>query len=170
MLEVTSAYRTIAQQLILFNHEQAGRCHIPAAAPPGQSRHQSGLSLDTPDYEDWKPCLESNGWRWLGEFDPVHFDYIGESSRDLRPVAIRAFQRLWNRNHIDDQIAADGLWGRETQDRLDRSPAAGFRKTIYGFRHLNGDVCDTKGLAIGHGVTTIAIATVPQPRYQTRVA
>lgn len=126
---VNSAYRTIAQQLILFNHNEAGhRCGIVAAAPPGGSNHQSGLALDIDDADGWRPYLEDEGWQWLGEIDPVHFDYIGGDTIDIRDTAVLAFQQLWNENNPDDQILADGIFGFETEARLNDSPVDGFPK------------------------------------------
>lgn len=135
-LKLTSAYRTIAQQLVLFNHSKADRCGIKLAALPGKSHHQSGLAIDTPDWQAWKPVLEKHGWKWLGPSDPVHFDYVGGGTRNLRPTAIQAFQRLWNRNNISDQIADGGILGPQTLKRLNNSPIEGFGVSLGGFRGL----------------------------------
>jgi peptidoglycan hydrolase-like protein with peptidoglycan-binding domain len=137
-LFVTSAYRTIAQQQILYNHYKNNRCGITLAAPPPRSNHQSGLAIDVPvsEVEAWKPYLEKHGWRWLGPADRVHFDYVGSGTKDLRSVAVKAFQQLWNRNNYNDQIAEDGIWGISTLRRLQRSPVKGFGKSIYNYRIL----------------------------------
>jgi hypothetical protein len=37
-----------------------------------------------------------------------------------------AFQSLWNRNNPSDKIDPDGLWGPDTQTRLEISPVNGF--------------------------------------------
>jgi Carboxypeptidase regulatory-like domain len=66
------------------------------------------------------------GFRWLGSSDVVHFDYTGAGAVDIRPLAVKAFQRLWNRNNPGDRIAEDGAWGPSTAARMDRAPAAGF--------------------------------------------
>ncbi len=49
VMVVNSAYRTLAQQAILHAHSQHKRCGILAAAQPGLSNHNSGLSLDVED-------------------------------------------------------------------------------------------------------------------------
>lgn len=133
-LIVNSAYRTIAQQLILFQQAQADRCGITIAAEPGKSNHQSGLALDIEDNAGQRPFLEAQGWKWLGPSDPVHFDFKGGGIRDIRSTAILAFQQLWNQNNPNDRIAEDGQWGPNTAARLGKSPANGF---------ANGPTLDT---------------------------
>ncbi|MGL5082524.1 MAG: peptidoglycan-binding protein [Microcoleaceae cyanobacterium] len=123
---VNSAYRTIAQQQMLYNQGQEGRCGIGVVATPGRSNHQSGLAIDIEDYYGWRPFLESQGWLWLGEYDPPHFDYVGWGTRDIRWLAILAFQQLWNRNNPRDQVYEDGLFGWSSEYRLNRSPINGF--------------------------------------------
>ena len=41
---------------------------------------------------------------------------------------VKAFQRLWNRNHPEDVISVDGAYGPQTEARMKLSPAAGFPK------------------------------------------
>jgi hypothetical protein len=50
----------------------------------GGSNHESGLAIDTSSYNYWMNALTSNGWRWYGSGDAVHFDYVGSGSVDLR--------------------------------------------------------------------------------------
>ncbi|MGF1493118.1 MAG: peptidoglycan-binding protein [Microcoleaceae cyanobacterium] len=123
---VNSAYRTIAQQLMLYNQGQRYQCGIGVVAVPGRSNHQSGLAIDIEDDYGWQPYLEAQGWRWYGPSDPPHFDYIGWGTQDMRYLAILAFQRLWNRHNPDDQTFEDGLYGYGTEYRLNRSPIGGF--------------------------------------------
>ena len=123
---VNSAYRTIAQQYLLYQWYRAGQCGIGLAAQPGRSNHQSGLSLDVSDYPGWRPHLEAQGWDWFGSGDPVHFDYVGGGTADIRDDAVLAFQRLHNRNNPGDLIAEDGAYGPQTESRLKAAPAEGF--------------------------------------------
>lgn len=125
-LSMNSGYRTIAQQLMLYNHSLRRRCGISIAARPGRSNHQSGLAMDINDAPGWKPYLERYGWRWFGSRDRVHFDYVGSGARDIRSVAIKAFQSLWNENNPNDSIGADGAYGPATEARLNQSPISGF--------------------------------------------
>lgn len=125
---VNSAYRTIAQQLILFNHSQRNRCGISIAALPGLSNHQSGLALDVEDAAGWEPFLESHGWRRLMPQDPVHFDYLGTGTTDIRGTAVRALQQLWNLNNPNRRLTVDGTYGPQTQRALNESPTEGFPK------------------------------------------
>lgn len=125
---VNSAYRTIAQQLLLFNNAQRNRCGISIAALPGLSNHQSGLALDVEDAAGWEPFLERHGWRRLMPQDPVHFDYLGSGTRDIRSTAVRAFQQLWNLNNPNQPLTVDGTYGPQTQRALNESPIEGFPK------------------------------------------
>ena len=54
-MQVNSAYRTLAQQHLLFKWWNFGRgsCGFQKVAPPGASYHQAGLAIDIQDY----PCL-----------------------------------------------------------------------------------------------------------------
>jgi hypothetical protein len=129
-LRLTSAYRTVAQQHLLYSwYTMASLCGIGLAAKPGLSNHEDGLAIDTPDFDDWRTALETQDWDWLGDTtsDEVHFTYIGSGVRDdIGNIGVRAFQQLWNKNNPDDQIEAEGLFGPETAKRLNQSPADGF--------------------------------------------
>lgn len=133
---VNSGYRTIAQQQVLFNHYQAGRCGIIIAARPPRSNHQSGLAIDVEDAIGWKPFLERYGWKRLVG-DPPHFDFLGGGTRDIRGLAVLAFQRLWNKNNLSDRINEDGFFGPQTERRLNNSFVEGFDiSNPQGFRVL----------------------------------
>lgn len=133
-LVINSGWRSLAQQYLMKRWE--GGCGIRVAATPGRSAHQSGLAVDLSDYGDRsvRRALEQAGFVWYcsrqnggylnGCRDPVHFDM--RAGEDLRALSVLAFQKLWNRNHPEDPIAEDGLWGWETRRRLDRAPLAGF--------------------------------------------
>lgn len=125
-LVINSAYRTIAQQVILYRHAQTGRCGIGVAAWPGRSNHQSGLALDIRDADGWRPYLQRHGWRWAGPNDYPHFDYVRGGTRDLRGIAILAFQRLWNHHNLNDLIDEDGIYGASSHARLIKTPIDGF--------------------------------------------
>jgi len=128
-LVVNSAYRTIAQQFILFNNKI--RCNIPRVAPVGKSNHQSGLALDIEDHEGWKPYLGKYGWQWFGSSDDVHFSFGGEGNPNAQSgkiAAIKAFQKLWNLNNPDRILTVDGDVGPMTFGRLGESPREGFSK------------------------------------------
>lgn len=123
-LIVNSAYRTLAQQMLLYN----GRFNNPnPVAAPGTSNHQSGLALDIEDRQGWLPFLQGSGWHPLAG-DPPHLDYRGQGAKDLRRETILAFQQLWNKNHPNEKVGEDGQWGPKTESALNRSPAAGFAK------------------------------------------
>ncbi|WP_017302028.1 peptidoglycan-binding protein [Nodosilinea nodulosa] len=123
-LVVNSAYRTIAQQFLLYNWR--GNNSNPVAKP-GTSNHQSGLALDINDRSGWLQFLQPQGWQPLAG-DPPHVDYKGGGAKDLRQATILAFQVLWNKNNPNDKLTEDGAYGNETGKRLGMSPAVGFEK------------------------------------------
>ncbi|MBD1918579.1 MULTISPECIES: peptidoglycan-binding protein [Cyanophyceae] len=129
-MKISSGYRTIAQQLFLYNRRNGGGgCGLTDVAKPGKSNHQSGIALDVHDHQAWCPYLERYGWKWLGArmpSDPWHFDYVGGRVVDIRTTAVKAFQQLWNKNNPGDKISEDGQWGDQTQSRLNKSPVRGF--------------------------------------------
>ncbi len=125
-LTINSMLRTVAQQYLLYNWYQTGRCGISLAAKPGNSNHETGLAIDVQEYSSWRSIFESNGFNWLGSSDPWHYDWVGAGAQDHRGLDVLAFQRLWNRNNPNDKIAEDGSWGPGTESRMRKSPAGGF--------------------------------------------
>jgi len=123
-LELNSGLRTLPQQYLLYRWSVTGRCGIGIAAAPGRSNHQSGLAVDVDNFGAWRSTLQSVGFRWFGSGDEVHFDFQGGT--DIRNLSVLAFQRLWNRAHPEDRIAADGDYGPATESRLARAPSEGF--------------------------------------------
>lgn len=123
-MTISSAYRTLGQQYLLYKWWQAGQCGIQVAAVPGSSNHQSGRALDTPYHSAWRSQLEAHGWTWLGSSDVVHFDHFG--SPNVASNSILAFQRLWNRNHATGRLAEDGDWGPNTEAAMAQAPVTGF--------------------------------------------
>jgi hypothetical protein len=126
-MTVHSALRTVAQQYLVWRWSANKRCGVPLATPPGDSNHENGLALDIAEQARWRPALEAQGFHWLGASDRVHFDYKGSSASAHRTEDVRAFQRLWNRNHPDDTIANDGHYSPTTEQRLKKAPPDGFR-------------------------------------------
>jgi hypothetical protein len=127
-LTINSGLRTLPQQYLLYRWYQTGRCGIGLAAKPGTSNHESAVAIDIADNAAWRTALTNKGFRWLGASDPVHYDYVGAGAVNLRGLSVKAFQRLWNRNHPDDKIDEDGAYGTETEKRLAKAPVGGFAK------------------------------------------
>lgn len=123
-LLITSAYRTVVQQLLLRRWFEAGRCDVFAAALPGRSNHESGRAIDVGNFADVAGVLPDHGWEQTVDGDPVHFDHL--ASPDYRGYDVRGFQRLWNRNHPAEPIGEDGVYGPETEMALLRAPSDGF--------------------------------------------
>ena len=127
-MTVNSMLRTVAQQYLLYNWYKNGKCSIGLAATPGNSNHETGLAIDVSQYSTWKGSLVNHGFKWLGASDAVHFDYVGAGAVSHKGLDVKAFQKLWNRNHPEDKITVDGVWGPQTEARMKKSPANGFAK------------------------------------------
>ena len=123
-LQLTSVYRTVAQQYLLYRWFRLGRCDIPAAAMPGDSNHESGRAIDVSNWSPWIADLAATGWGHTVPGDDVHFDHT--ASPDLRGTDVLAFQRLWNRNVAAMPIDEDGEYGPMTEAALAAAPAEGF--------------------------------------------
>lgn len=127
-MSINSALRTLPQQYLLYRWYQTGRCGIALAASPGTSNHEGGIAVDINDNAGWRSAMQGKSYRWLGAKDPVHYDFIGGGTVNLKGLSVTAFQRLWNRNHPNDTIAVDGSYGPATAARLAQSPIGGFAK------------------------------------------
>ena len=131
-MKINSAYRTCAQQFLLRRRKELEICGIGQAALPGKSFHESGLALDIPDVSGWKPFLQAQGWVHVGQNlpgDPFHFEFRGQGIQIIGNVGLLGFQKLWNRNHLNDRIDEDGLYGTQTAAKLSISPSQGFGLT-----------------------------------------
>jgi len=154
-MTVSSAYRTLGQQYLLYKWWKAGQCGIQVAAVPGTSNHQSGRAIDTPYYSAWRTALAAQGWSWLGSSDVVHFDHL--ASPNIASKSVLAFQRLWNKNHSTGRIAEDGDWGPATEAAMAQSPTTGF--AIHGCAttgKLSGTVTQAGSSTPLAGVTVTA--------------
>ena len=125
-ITLNSAYRSSAQQYLLYQWYNQGICGVGLAAKPGQSDHEAGRSIDTSYYDYWMSTLLSYGWTWsYGSSDPYHFDYF-TNTQDLSAQSLKAFQILWNQNNPNDPIATDGLYGPDTANALYNAPCNGW--------------------------------------------
>lgn len=138
-MKINSGYRTCAQQFLLRRRKELGICGIAQAALPGKSFHESGLALDIPDISGWKPFLQAQGWIHVGANlpgDPFHFEFRGRDTQIISNVGLLGFQKLWNRNHLNDRINENGLYGKQTTAKLSISPSQGFGLTEPGTRRI----------------------------------
>jgi hypothetical protein len=139
-IKLNSMLRTIAQQYLLYHWYKRGRCHIKLAASPGSSNHQSGLAIDIQQPGRWKNRLSRFGFRWMGAKDKWHFDFVGRDPKEKAAVKrlsevhagldVRAFQRLWNKNHPDESVGESGTFDERTEAALRRAPVGGFPQPI----------------------------------------
>lgn len=157
-MTVNSAYRTLAQQLMLYRWYREGRrCGIALAASPGTSNHEEALAVDISDYSAWRTSFQAGGFTWLGGSDPVHFDYTGGGETvALNEMSVLAFQRLWNRNHPDDRLDEDGDYGTETEKRILKSPASGFQ--------IGAHCIEQPGSSSSGGASSSGASGAPAPR------
>jgi len=124
-ITLNSAFRSSAEQFVLYNYYLAKKCGITLAAAPGSSNHEGGRAIDTSYYAHWQPILARYGWvHTYPTTDPVHFDFT--SAPNLDSQNLRAFQRLWNRHNPSVPIAEDGVYGPATEKALYNSPCGGW--------------------------------------------
>lgn len=124
-LHINSCFRTIAQQYMLRQQYERSMCGIMAASRPPYSNHNSGMAIDVQDAKIWRPHLEKFNWKWIGSFDPMHFDYKG-GGEDMGKLQTLAFQKLWNRHNPNSPLSEDGSYGPATERCLGNSPIDGF--------------------------------------------
>ncbi|HEY2746349.1 MAG TPA: M15 family metallopeptidase [Polyangia bacterium] len=128
-LSVTSAFRTLAQQYLLYRWYENGTCGISLAAVPGNSNHETGIAVDLSNYSSEIGNMSNHGWtHTYPSSDPVHFDYTAGGTTDLRHDSVLAFQRLWNLNNPNAKIGEDGDYGPITASKVAAAPATGFAK------------------------------------------
>jgi hypothetical protein len=124
-ITLNSAFRSSAEQYILYRWYQRGQCDISLAAAPGSSNHEGGRAIDTSYYSYWNGPLSAYGWvHSYPSSDPVHFDYSGAS--DISSMNLLAFQRLWNRYNPNSKIDEDGQYGPQTENALANAPCNGW--------------------------------------------
>eukprot|EP01127_Copromyxa_protea_P013370 TRINITY_DN3590_c0_g1_i3.p1 TRINITY_DN3590_c0_g1~~TRINITY_DN3590_c0_g1_i3.p1 ORF type:complete len:137 (-),score=26.64 TRINITY_DN3590_c0_g1_i3:70-480(-) len=123
-ITLNSAFRSSAQQYLLYNWHAKGMCGIPLAAKPGTSNHEGGRAIDTSHFSYWESVLAANGWKWFGSSDQYHFDYT--SVPDLAQQNLIAFQKLWNEHNPDSKISEDGVYGPNTAAAFAKSPCGGW--------------------------------------------
>ena len=120
-------------QLLLYRWYKMGACGITLAAKPGHSNHNSGLSIDIDSAYEWQVAMEAHGWKKLGDFDRMHYNYVGPGGRDVRSVSVLAFQQLWNCNVANARaVATDGVYGPETEAALLQAPVDGLPRLCWG--------------------------------------
>jgi hypothetical protein len=123
-ITINSAFRSSAEQYLLYNWYLTGNCGITLAASPGSSNHEGGRAIDTSNYNYWSGTLSNYGWvHSYPSSDPVHFDYTG--CANIASQNLQAFQRLYNR-HNSNKISEDGVYGPQTANALYNSPCNGW--------------------------------------------
>jgi N-acetylmuramoyl-L-alanine amidase len=124
-ITINSAFRTSAEQYLLYQWYQKKMCGITLAAQPGSSNHEGGRAIDTSNYNYWLNTLANYGWvHTYPSSDPVHFD--NTKFADIRSKNLLAFQRIYNRNNPNAKISEDGQYGPQTENALYHAPCDGW--------------------------------------------
>lgn len=87
-INLTSAGRSVAEQNELIRRWNAGGVYnrppylYEPARPAERSNHvkSGGVAFDTTDWQRVRGFCEQYGFRWYGNSDPVHFEYVGGGS------------------------------------------------------------------------------------------
>ncbi|MEZ4437947.1 MAG: M15 family metallopeptidase [Polyangiaceae bacterium] len=139
-IQINGMLRSLPQQLLLYRWFTSGSCAVIGASAPGSgSGHEEGIAIDVEQHEAWADALTAAGFAAGGGESAVHFEY--GAGADLGGAVVLAFQQLWNLNNPSDVIAEDGLYGPQTEGRLEMSPAEGFATgPSCGPLDLGGDV------------------------------
>lgn len=138
-ITVNDTFRTVADQHLFHLMGQlqpgGGDC-MGGPRSGGRGRHETGVAIDVNGGGALSDRSGGLCCRPLPSDDPVHFECrpgcgVGNEPTDpndvqVRVLGVQAFQFLWNANHPNDQILADGNFGPATEARLRASPAGGF--------------------------------------------
>lgn len=113
---VTSSYRTPADQRRLIANANDPNVFMPA--PVDQSPHVQGWAIDiAADTPEWEWMIRNGSkykWRWRGDVDPVHFDYMGGNPDN----------RHWLKKGNTEWMQSMSL-GRQTADMINKDPSEG---------------------------------------------
>lgn len=91
--------------------------------PPAASAYLTGQALALAnESEAAAAALMGAGFERIEELGGWRYP----EGDDLRTLSVYAFQALWNHNHPDEPLDADGVIGPATQEALSRSPVGGF--------------------------------------------
>jgi hypothetical protein len=133
VVQISSGFRTLPQQVLIRFWAENGLCRIGAAATPGRSNHETGRALDLENWGGARSIMKSNGWTHSIEVsprafknDPFHYEHL--RSDDHRGLDVVAFQQLWNDNNPQDPIDVSGVYDNETARRVRIAPAKGFAR------------------------------------------
>jgi hypothetical protein len=125
-LLITSCFRVLPEQMMLWRQYQEGRCGIKLAARPGShAPHCEGIAVDVHAALNWALAFERHNWQYLGSKDPMHFQHLGDVRHDIGALGVRAFQTLQSR-HGAHPLTVDGVFGQLTESALMSAPAEGW--------------------------------------------
>lgn len=124
-IDLNDAGRTEGQQQELINRwNRGGSANRPPylyqpAMPASASNHVrgGGLAFDTSDWRRVKEFAHLYGFKWLGNSDPVHFDYVGGGSGGSTPSGnqVTKDRQNWLNSSRGAGLAVDGIEGPATK-------------------------------------------------------
>jgi hypothetical protein len=128
---ITSALRTLPQQLVLYEWKQQSHRCAPsccAVASPGNSRHETGQMIDlkVPN-SAWSSAFTGNNFKV--DDNKVHHVHLG-ADNGFEDESVKAFQALYNANLPagGSPITVDGKYGSQTRAALLSAPIEGYPK------------------------------------------
>ena len=174
-MSVSSSYKSPEQQQALIDAAEAGDENAINPAPVGQSPHGQGWAIDIDYYSKANEWMRDKGkkfgFKWQGEGDPVHFDYINNEPNDkwLRPG-----KNKWIPN-IDPVTTKTKSSGKKTATKSDLNyanreeqeldyimqgmdPSAAAKQALADFPVNQGS-----GSGISGAVSTPQVVPVPGP-------
>lgn len=100
-INLTSAGRSVAEQNELISRwDRGGAANRPPylyepARPAERSNHvkNGGVAFDTTEWQRVRGFCERYGFKWYGNSDPVHFEYVGGGSAPA-PAPVSGSQRV----------------------------------------------------------------------------
>ena len=174
-MSVSSSYRSPEQQQALIDAAEAGDENAINPAPVGQSPHGQGWAIDIDYYSKANEWMRDKGkkfgFKWQGEGDPVHFDYINNEPNDkwLRPG-----KNKWipNIDPVTTKTKSSGTktgskpdsnFGNRTEREFDLieeglDPSAAAKQALAEFPVTQGS-----GMGMGGAIPTPQIVPVPSP-------
>lgn len=131
-IDLNSAGRTVAEQQELINRwNRGGAANRPPylykpAMPATASRHvmNGGIAFDTSEWRRVKGFAARYGFKWWGDSDPVHFEYVGGGSSSGGSTVVVSQEVKNQQNFLNqkrgENLAVDGQIGPATKAAIAR--------------------------------------------------
>ncbi|USH44773.1 endolysin [Microbacterium phage Juanyo] len=122
---VNSAGRTVGEQQELINRWDAGGKYnrppylYAPARPATASNHvrNGGVAIDIGDWRTFKEHAHEFGFKWYGDKDVVHFDFVGWNGGVSQDTKNR---QAWLNQSRGEKLVVDGIQGKATTAAIKR--------------------------------------------------